>query len=140
MNSKTLLGQEWQTLQDNHEQHERNALIIKLACLALCLVGLGLRAPPVWIGITVLLCWAQEGIYKTYQARLAERLLRVESLLGQSEPAPAAMQLHNEWTASRPGSIGLIASYATSACRPTVAFPYLPIVLMLLVGRWLTWF
>jgi hypothetical protein len=139
MDSKTLLGQEWQTLQDNHEQHERNALCIKLACLALCLVGLALRAPPVWIGITVLLCWGQEGIYKTYQSRLAERLLRIEALLGQPEPEQPAMQLHSEWTASRPGSIGLIVSYALSACRPTVAFPYLPIVLMLLVGRWLTW-
>jgi len=30
MESKTLLGLEWQTLQNNHEQHERNALFIKL--------------------------------------------------------------------------------------------------------------
>ena len=139
MDGKTLLGQEWQTLQDNHERHERNALHIKLTCLTLCLVGLALRLPSVWVGFTVLLCWAQEGIFKTYQARLAERLLRVESLLGQGEPAQAAMQLHSDWAASRPGSIGLIASYLLSACRPTVAFPYLPIVLMLLVGRWLTW-
>lgn len=139
MDSKALLAQEWQTLQDNHEQHERNALGIKLTCLALCLIGLALRLPPVWIGFTVLLCWGQEGIFKTYQSRLAERLQRVESLLGQPEPTPAAMQLHTEWAASRPGSSGLIASYAISACRPTVAFPYLPIVLMLLVGRWLSW-
>ncbi|MBS1138879.1 MAG: hypothetical protein H6R13_332 [Proteobacteria bacterium] len=139
MNSKTLLGQEWQTLQANHEQHERNALSIKLVCLALCLIGLALRLPPVWIGFTVLLCWVQEGIYKTYQSRLTERLQRIEALLGQPEPMQVAMQLHTDWAASRPGSIGLIASYILSACRPTVAFPYLPIVLMLLVGRWLTW-
>lgn len=139
MDSKTLLAQEWQTLQVNHEQHERNALSIKLACLALCLIGLALRLPPVWIGFTVLLCWAQEGIFKTYQSRLADRLLRIEALLVQPEPTPAAMQLHTDWAASRPGSSALIVSYALSALRPTVAFPYLPIVLILLVGRWLGW-
>ena len=35
-----LLGQEWQTLQGNHEQHELNALLIKLGCLALSVAGL----------------------------------------------------------------------------------------------------
>ena len=37
-----LLGQEWQTLQGNHEQHELNALLIKLGCLALSVAGLAM--------------------------------------------------------------------------------------------------
>ncbi len=139
MDSSSLLGQEWQTLQNNHEQHERNALLIKLASVTLCLAGLGLGQPLLWIGFTVLLCWGLEGIFKTYQSRLSERLLRIESLLGKGSISDAPMQLHTEWAASRPGGVALIASYARSACRPTVAFPYLPILLMLAIDDWLFW-
>jgi hypothetical protein len=106
------------------QQHERNAC--KLTCLALCLIASGCRRS----GSALRCCSAR----KAFQTVETERLQRVESLLGQIWP-----QLHTDWAASRPGSIGLIASYILSACRPTVAFPYLPIVLMLLVGRWLTW-
>jgi len=132
-----LLGQEWQTLQNNHEQHEKNALLIKLASLALCLGGLALSLPLLWIGFAVLLCWGLEGIFKTYQARLGERLLRVESMLGQPQATATPMQLHTDWAAGRPGGAALIAGYALSACRPTVAFPYLPILLMLVIDYWL---
>ena len=139
MDSSTLLGKEWQTLQDNHEQHEQNALFIKLACLALCLAGLTSGLPLSWTAFTVLLCWIQEGIFKTYQSRLADRLLGVEALLAQPNLTPFAMQLHTAWLASRPGGLGLLGSYLVSAVRPTVAFPYLPILLMLGLGRWLSW-
>jgi hypothetical protein len=139
MESTTLLGKEWQTLQDNHELHEQNALFIKLACLALCAGGLTTGLALAWIAFTVLLCWIQEGIFKTYQSRLADRLLNVESLLRQTNTTQPAMQLHADWTASRPGGGALIISYVASACRPTVAFPYLPILLMLGLGSWQSW-
>ncbi|MFZ2974242.1 MAG: hypothetical protein WA049_16510 [Ferribacterium limneticum] len=139
MEISTLLGKEWQTLQDNHEQHEQNALFIKLACLALSIAGLATGLPLSWIAFTVLLCWIQEGIFKTYQSRLADRLLSVEARLAQPNPTPSAMQLHTDWLASRPGGGALLGSYLVSALRPTVAFPYLPILLMLGLGRWLSW-
>ena len=131
MDDKALLGQEWQTLQDNHEGYEKGALLIKLICIGLCLAGIAAQVAWPWLVVVVLLCWMQEGIFKTYQARLAERLLRVESLIAQAQSSHAAMQLHSEWIASRPGGLGLVTAYAASACRPTVAFPYVP---MLLVG------
>ena len=131
MDGSTLLGQEWQTLQNNHEGYERGALFIKLTCLGLCLAGVAAHLAWAWLAVVVLLCWMQEGIFKTYQARLAERLLRIESLIAEAQAAPAAMRLHSGWIASRPGGLGLIAAYAASACRPTVAFPYVP---MLLIG------
>lgn len=37
MEGKARLGREWQTPQDNHEQYEKSALLIKLACLAAAL-------------------------------------------------------------------------------------------------------
>jgi hypothetical protein len=119
------LSQEWQTLQENHEQHERNALLIKLVCVALCIGGLAAHVSPGWLALVVALLWVQEGIIKTYQSRLSDRLLKVEAmLLAPTAPSPVAMQLHTEWVVERPGTLKLIASYVVSACRPTVAFPY----------------
>jgi hypothetical protein len=126
---------EWQTLQNNHEQHERNALLIKLTCLALCLLGIAARVPGLWLAIGIALFWVQEGIIKTYQARLADRLLRVEALLLQTQPEPAAMQLHTQWVEQRPNGAALIAGYLLSACRPTVAYPYVPLLVCLALAR-----
>jgi hypothetical protein len=139
MDVNTLLGQEWQTLQNNHEQHEKNALLIKLTCLSLCVAGLATGVSFAALGVMVVLCWLQEGIFKTYQARLAERLLRVELLLRQPPPTlPEAMQLHSAWSASRLGGARLVAGYAASACRPTVAFPYVPLLMIWGVARLLS--
>ena len=139
MTDHGLLGLEWRTLQQNHEQYEKNVLLIKLTCLVLVFAGLAMQVCPGWLAIAVVLCWLQEGIFKTYQSRLTDRLLRVESLLRQPEPAPGAMQFHSEWTASRQGGLGLVAAYAASACRPTVAFPYLPILCAGGVAKLLSW-
>lgn len=119
------LSLEWQTLQHNHEQHERNALLIKLVCVAVCIAGLAAHVSAGWLALMVALLWVQEGIVKNYQSRLSDRLLKVEAMLLDADaPKPAAMQLHSEWVVKRPGTLALIAGYAVSACRPTVAFPY----------------
>lgn len=131
MNPHTLLTQEWQTLQNNHEQYEKLALLIKLSSLALCLAGLGFGLPMRWTLLAVALCWLLEGVFKTYQARLADRLLRVEFLLRQEAPGLGAMQLSAEWALQRPGAARLLLGYAASACRPTVTLPYLPLILAL---------
>jgi hypothetical protein len=132
------LSQEWQTLQANHEQHERNALLIKLVCVALCIGGLAAHVSAGWLALVVALLWVQESIVKTYQSRLSDRLLKVEAMLlapAAHTPAPihAAMQLHSEWMVNRPGTLSLIASYAVSACRPTVAFPYVPLLMAIAI-------
>lgn len=139
MDRTTLLGHEWQTLQNNHEQYEKSALLIKLSSLAFFLAGLAADLPALWLGIAVLLCWLLEGIYKTYQARLAERILDIELLLREAEPSAPAMQLYTEWTARRPRGFSLIASYASSALRPTVAYPYLPTLVLWGLAKLLHW-
>ncbi len=139
MDKKILLAREWQTLQDNHEQHEKSALLIKLTSLIICVAGIAANVPAFWLAIGVLICWLQEAIYKTYQARLVERLLTVEALLRKTEPPAEAMQLYTAWTANRPSGLGLIAGYAASALKPTVAFPYLPILLLGSLARLLHW-
>lgn len=128
------LGLEWSTLQNNYEQAERNALLVKLAAVVLCVAGYALGVPYELIGGTALLLWVQESLCRTSQARLGERIVRVEALVKNSAPASAACQLHTEWLASRKGSVGLLGEYAAHALRPTVAFPYAVLVVAALAA------
>ena len=120
----SALGREWITLQNNFERYERGGLQIKLTALVLWSLGLALLVDPaILTGAVVLLLWLQEGIYRTYQGRLGVRIVRIEGQLKQDAPA-SPFQLHSEWLTLRPGFVGLLAEYARSALRPTVAFPY----------------
>lgn len=127
----SAFGQEWITLQNNFEQYEMNCLLIKLVSIALLVfsVALGLN---VVIAVSLLLIfWVQEGIFRTYQSRLGERILRVEQLIRQSSvQASLSHQLHSEWLALRPGLTELLAEYGKSMLRPTVAFPHVLLILM----------
>jgi hypothetical protein len=127
----SALSHEWATLQNNHEQHEKNGLLIKLFAIALLVVSpaLGLDAP--FAVVLLLALWLQEAIVRTFQARLGERLLRVEHLLREDAvQSAAACQLHTEWLASRPGLAGLLAEYGRNMLRPTIAFPHAVLVLI----------
>ena len=131
----SALGHEWATLQNNHEQHEKNALLIKLVSVALFVGTLALPVPVDALVFLMLLLWVQEGILRTSQMRLGERILRIEQHLRQAPPEPAAAyQLHSEWQAARPGLAGLLAQYGKNMLRPTVAFPHS--VLMLMAILW----
>lgn len=126
-----LLGQEWRTLQNNYEHYESNALLIKLSAVALYLVAQVLLLNSLVTAALMLTLWVQEGIFRTYQARLGQRIVRIEALLKQAEPAiGAACQLHTQWLAERKGFAGLLAEYAASTVRPTVAFPYAVLLLL----------
>lgn len=116
---------EWLLLQTQHEQYEFAALALKLAAVA------GLAFGARWLPVLLLVLWLQDAILKTFQARLGARLERVERLLREGAGEEAAMQLHSEWAASRPRGLGLLREreYLLSACRPTVAFPYLVLLL-----------
>jgi len=115
---------EWRLLQTQHEHYEFAALAIKLVAVACFAFGARGLLP------LLLVLWLQEAILKTFQARLGVRLARVEQML--REGSGVAMQLHSEWSIARPRGLGLLREYALSACRPTVAFPYL--VLLILAG------
>jgi hypothetical protein len=118
------LNHEWLALQGQHERYEALALAVKLAAVAVCLFisDLGLA-----LGLIALL-WLQEGVLKTFQGRLGERLLVVEAALKSG--AGLAMQLLSDWQAGRPRGAGLLLQYLKSALRPTVALPY-PLLMLL---------
>lgn len=133
MDTHTPLGAEWQTLQHNYENYETLALKLKLLSVLLCLIGLVLGVDPIIMLCAVALLWLQEGIWRTFQARLGERLLRVEALVRQSATADQAFQLHSEWLEARKGGLALVGEYAAHACRPTVAFPHALLALMVVL-------
>jgi hypothetical protein len=127
------LQEEWLLLQRQHEQYELVALAPKLAALAA--VALDAR----WLLALLLLLWLQDAVLKTFQARLGARLLRLERILREvGVPQGLAMQLHSDWSAVRPRGLNLLAEYARSACRPTVAFPYLLLIILALLSSALT--
>ena len=123
-----VLHQEWLALQAQHERYEGLALLVKLAAFAVVVV-----VPDNLLALALLaLLWLQEAVLKTFQGRLADRLLVVEAGLKSGAETVAAMQLHSDWLASRPRGAGLIAQYLKSALRPTVALPY-PLLMLLVV-------
>jgi hypothetical protein len=128
------LVEEWRTLQNNHEQYERGALLLKLAALLAFACGYVLALPYELAGGLVLLVWVQESIYRTSQARLGSRLVLLEQLIHSDAPGADACQLHTEWLAGRAGTAGLLAEYASQALRPTVAFPYGVLLIVELIG------
>lgn len=132
------LQSEWIALQHDHEAHERTAVAIKVAAVVLC----GLAT---WIGMSLvasipllLVLWAIEAVARTVQARLGDRLLRIETLISDAAPDGAAFRLHSEWLAGRPDLAGLFCEYARAAIRPTVAFPYAPLLMLMIVLPLLT--
>lgn len=128
------LSHEWSTLQNNYEQMERNALLVKLAAVVLCMGGYALGVPYELIGGTALLLWVQESLCRTSQARLGERIVRVEALVKNAASASSACQLHSDWLASRKGGLGLLGEYAAHALRPSVAFPYAVLLVVALAA------
>jgi hypothetical protein len=133
MSENDALGREWTTLQHHHERYEFGALAIKLTALVLFFAATVLVVAPEFVSLLMAVLWLQEGIFKTFQARLGERLLAIERSLSGDEPTPA-FALHSGFLATRKGAAGLVREYLASAARPTVAFPY---ALLLVLAWWL---
>lgn len=127
-----LLAHEWATLQNNHEQYEKSATLVKLTAAALACLGMALWPQEWMVAALVVLLWGQECILRTSQARLGERLMQIESALRGVASLQSALpcQLYTQWLAQRQGTGGLLAEYAAHAKRPTVAFPYAPLLLI----------
>ena len=127
---------EWELLHHDHERYDRNALYIKLTATIACLLSLAYQLPLLLGIVFVLTLWFQEGIWRTFQSRIADRLLLVEKGLKTKENV-STFQLYSSWEQDRPSTAGLIKSYISNSVRPTVAFPY---VVLLCVEFSFIWF
>lgn len=125
------LIQEWQLHQQQVEHYERFTLLIKLCAFLVTILSLLFGAQ--WFAIVIIsLLWLQDGIWKTFQSRLESRILQLEDALHYNDGSASAFQLHSEWQTSRPSTTALITAYLRCAVRPTVAYPY-PLLMLLLL-------
>jgi len=124
----SALEREWVVLQGNIEQHERNALAVKLLAVFLFTAAVLFSLAESLTAWLIAILWVQEAMLRTFQARLGARILRIEDVLRGS--AGQAMQLHTEWAAARGGLVGMLVEYAKNAIRPTVALPYAALLLV----------
>jgi len=127
----SALEREWMVLQGNIEQHERNALVVKLVAVFLFTAAVLFSLAGELTAWLIAILWIQEAMLRTFQARIGTRILRIEEMLRGA--AGQAMQLHTDWIANRRGLAGMVFEYAASAIRPTVAFPYAVLLLVDLV-------
>lgn len=133
MNRSELIS-EWMLMQKQFDNYENCSLGIKLLCV-LVVVGCYLAGLLGWLTlIFVMVLWLQDAIWKTFQSRIEQRLLALElSLSRETNTAELeAFQFNREFQRNSSSSSGLIQEYLAQAIRPTVAYPYVVLVLVCL--------
>ena len=139
----TRLESEWVTLQNQYDSYEKYSLVIKLINVLFCGVLLFALHAGLWTAVIMVILWLQDGIWKTFQNRIGQRLEVIEQALLQeqqnqkSESPVEGMQFNLAWAQSRPNAIGLVTEYVTQSCKPTIAYPHL--LLIVLVGLYYFW-
>ena len=93
-----------------------------------------------WSLLVVAILWLQDAIWKTFQNRIGQRLEIVEQAI-QDNPHHVpehllhlGMQFNLAWNQSRPRAIGLISEYIKQSLKPTVAYPYV-VLIFLVMGQ-----
>ncbi len=126
--------QEWVILHGDIERYERLSLGIKLfGVLLVSLFAIGGFAGGLFVATLIFILWLQDGIWKTFQKRLERRVVFLEQALdNKTETDGMAFQLYSGWESSRQGTIGLIKEYVFNALKPTVAYPHVLLVLLVL--------
>ncbi len=142
MKFDSAFAAEWQTLHNSHEKYEHFALLIKLFAVAITAMTVIFSFSELLVLSLLATLWLQEGIWKTFQARTSARIEDIEQAItttetnlsnasGKSKSKTAAFQFYSQWESNRPTTLSLIASYIKNALKPTVIYPYLPLMLVI---------
>lgn len=122
--------QEWALLHTDIEKYERFSLIIKLFSVSVFLFSV-INGFELSLGISlILILWLQDGIWKTFQKRMEIRVQQIESNLAKPDDNNIAFQFYSQWQSNRPGITGLMTEYLLSASKPTVAYPYVFLIII----------
>lgn len=130
--SKQLLVEQWQTLHNSHEKYEHYALIIKLVAVSTTLAAFAFSITQYAVLLLLAILWLQEGIWKTYQSRTADAIIALENKLASNETEQPYL-FYKAWQASRSGVVGLIGEYIGNSLKPTVIYPYVPLMLVCII-------
>lgn len=133
------LEAEWKVLQQQVESYERFALAIKLVAIVTAVFAYCLGQMDGFLVVIFLVFWLQDAIWKTFQSRLEERLLQVESALAQQpsegdDNLPKPYTLHTLFGQKNRGLTAMLKEYLCQAKRPTVAFPHIVLVVLCLIA------
>ncbi len=136
--SKQLLLEQWQTLHNNHENYENYALIIKLVATAITLFALSISIATIVTLLLLATIWLQEGIWKTYQQRTVNAIIAIEDKLdlNEAEQTDESMKpylIYKQFQTNRPAVKALIAEYIGNSLKPTVIYPYVPLMIVVLL-------
>lgn len=130
------LENEWITLQNQFDSYEKCSLAIKLTSIIICCILLFGLHTGLWATVIIGILWLQDGIWKTFQSRIAQRLEVVEQAIQQSrqnnqnDELVLGMQFNLAWVHSRPSAKGLVVEYVTQSLKPTVAYPHLALIVL----------
>ncbi len=127
-----LLTKEWQSLHISHEHYEHYSLMIKLFSVALTLFSLAFYQVGLIIILLLAVLWLQEGIWKTYQARTCNRIELIEQALNKN--SLVAFQFYSQFSEQRPSALGLMKEYITNSLKPTVIYPYAPLICIIIIA------
>jgi len=123
---------EWCLLQNQFDSYEKHSLYIKLVSVIVLLAVEIFGVVSIFMFFILLVLWIQDAIWKTFQSRIESRLLAIEKASSDGSDTKAC-QFNSEYRKVRLTGLSLIFEYAKQAIRPTVAFPHVALILILLV-------
>ncbi|PID42505.1 MAG: hypothetical protein CSA52_01265 [Gammaproteobacteria bacterium] len=125
---------EWAALHASIENCEKLALIFKVAAFILVIVYLLTPMSTLWLFCLLLVLWLQEGIWRTGQSRLENRIQQIEQALSQASDQTPAYHLYSGWQDNRGDTFELVLEYIANAIRPTVAYPYTAVIALVVLA------
>lgn len=136
MSKSHRLENEWSVLQQEYDSYEKQSLWLKLVTISLLALTISFGQLNVSYIVVILIFWLQDAIWKTYQARIEDRLLIIEAGLNSKGDSSSentqqlnnqniiAFQYNTQFAKNRPSTVGLIGEYVKQAIRPTMVFPH----------------
>ncbi len=127
---------EWCLLQNQFDSYEKHSLYIKLLSVIVLLAAEALDVINIFMLLILLVLWVQDAIWKTFQSRIEPRLLQIEKYISEGigeGSEKGVCQFNTEYQKVSLTGLSLIMEYAKQSIRPTVAFPHIVLVLILLV-------
>jgi len=126
------LKMEWCLLQNQFDSYEKHSLYIKFFSIFVFLLAELLLNNSLFIVLILAVVWLQDAIWKTFQSRIEVRLLQVEQYILE-ETTDNAFQFNSEYQKNSLSGFSLINEYFSQAIRPTVAFPHVVLVFLLVI-------
>ena len=122
---------EWCLLQNQFDSYEKHSLYIKLISVLVLLAAALSDVISLLIVLILVVLWLQDAIWKTFQWRIEPRLLQIEKYISE-DSNQSAFQFNSEYHNVRLSGLSLINEYVRQSIRPTVAFPHIVLILILL--------